>query len=238
MITVYTLAYNEELLIQFMIDHYRQRFPGCRIVVHDNMSTDNTRKIALANGCEVIPYDTQGQLQDRRLTDIKNNCWKNALTDWVLICDVDELLDINQAQLKQEQAAGINIISTKAYDMINLEDNFDIAGMKHGIKSPLVGKSLLFNKKFITAINYEPGAHICHPTGFVLYSQKMYQLYHYTAINERRTYEKCLVNGARLSPENIKNGWGVSILVTPEQNTPELIHEDYVSDRKRTVRVR
>ena len=238
MITVYTPAYNEEVLIQFMINHYRQRFPGCRIVVYDNLSTDNTVKIALANGCQVIPYDTNDQLQDRRLTDIKNNCWKNATTDWVLVCDVDELLDINEAELKQEEVAGVNMIRTDCYDMINLADNFDIAGMKYGVKSPLTGKSLLFNKKSISQINYEPGAHECHPVGTVIYSQKMYKLYHYTSINERRTYEKCLVNGVRLSPENIKNGWGVGILVTPTQNTPELIHKDYIADRKQAIRVR
>ena len=238
MITVYTPAYNEEVLIQFMINHYRQRFPGCRIVVYDNLSTDNTVKIALANGCQVIPYDTNDQLQDRRLTDIKNNCWKNATTDWVLVCDVDELLDINEAELKQEEVVGVSMIRTDCYDMINLADNFDIAGMKHGIKSPLAGKSLLFNKRLISQINYQPGAHECHQVGFVLYSKKRYKLYHYTAINERRTYEKCLVNGARLSPENIKNGWGLGILVTPTQNTPELIHEEYVSDRQKAKKVR
>src|SRR3990167_11265325 len=100
MITVYTITYNESLLIQFMIDHYRSRFPDCRIVVYDNISTDDTVKIALANGCEVIPYDTNGQIQDSHYIQIKNNCWKDAKTDWVLICDMDELLDINTAQLK------------------------------------------------------------------------------------------------------------------------------------------
>ena len=238
MITVYTITYNEEVLIQFMINHYRERFPSCHMVVYDNISTDDTIKIALDNGCEVIPYDTQNQLQDRRLLDIKNNCWKNAATDWVLICDLDELLDITETKLKKEEAAGTNMISAEAYDMINMEDNFDIAGIKYGIKSPMVGKSLLFNKKFISEINYEPGAHECHPSGTVVYSKKVYKLYHYTAINERRTYEKCLINGARLSPENIKNGWGVNILVTPQQNAPELIHEEYISDRTKAIKIR
>jgi len=32
MITVHTMAYNEEVLIQFMIDHYRSRFPKCHAV--------------------------------------------------------------------------------------------------------------------------------------------------------------------------------------------------------------
>src|SRR3989338_8384979 len=118
MITVYTLAYNEELLIQFMIDHYRTRFPGCRIVVNDNMSTDNTVKIARANGCQVIPYDTNNQIQDRRYMEIKNNCWKDAKTDWVLICDMDELLEINANQLKTEEKSGTTIVRSTFYTMV------------------------------------------------------------------------------------------------------------------------
>ena len=45
MITIYTFTYNEELLIKFMIDHYKLRFPNCKIIVYDNESTDNTKKL-------------------------------------------------------------------------------------------------------------------------------------------------------------------------------------------------
>ena len=232
-ITVYTLAYNEELLIQFMIDHYRERFPNCRIVVYDNMSIDKTAEIALANTCEVIQYDTNNQLQDRRYLEIKNNCWKNALTNWVLVCDLDELLDINTEQLKLEAAAGTSIIRSEFYDMINLEDNLDIAGIKHGVKSPIPGKSCLFNKKLISAINYEPGCHQCHPVGTIAYSKRAYQLYHYWSINENLTIAKFKIYRARLSPENLRNGWGSQYLMTPAQ-----IHEEYAQERQKAIKVR
>src|SRR3989344_7410362 len=118
MITVYTITYNEEILIQFMIDHYRERFPGCRIVVYDNMSTDNTVKIALANDCEIVPFDTHNEFQDRRHMEIKNNCWKDAKTDWVLMCDLDELVNIHEAELKIEEKLGTSMIRCEFYDMI------------------------------------------------------------------------------------------------------------------------
>ena len=44
-ITVYTIAYNEELMIPHFIAHYRKQFPNCKIVVFDNESTDNTIKV-------------------------------------------------------------------------------------------------------------------------------------------------------------------------------------------------
>lgn len=233
MITVYTLAYNEEVMIQFMIDHYRTRFPDCRIIVHNNMSTDNTVKIALDNGCEVIPYDTNNKLQDSRYLKIKNNCWKNALTDWVLVCDMDELLEINEAQLKKEENLGTSMIVCEFYDMINMEDNLNIAGMKYGVKSPIPGKFCLFNKKLISEINYEPGCHTCNPIGTIKYSNNTYKLYHYASINENVTIEKFKIYKKRLSPENIKNGWGSQYLITPEE-----IREEYAQERSKAIKVR
>jgi len=233
MITVYTLAYNEELLIQYMIDHYRSRFPGCRIVVYDNMSSDKTVTIARLNNCAVIPFETNNQYSEGRQIQIRNNCWKNAITDWVLVCDLDELLDINKKQLKAEEKLEVSIVSTETYDMINLEDNLDIAGMKYGVKSPLPGKFCLFNKKYISEINYGPGSHTCNPEGQVQYSRKAYRLYHYNSINEQATIDKFKVRAARMSPENIKNGWGIHFLMTPKQ-----IREEYAEERKKALKVR
>lgn len=233
MITVYTLTYNEELLIKFMIDHYRQRFPGCHIVVYDNYSSDNTNKIATANDCEIRLYDTNNQLQDLKFLEIKNNCWKNSLTDWVIVCDLDELLDISKAQLKAEEHSGTTVIRSKTYDMINLKDNLDIAGMKYGVASPVEGKLCLFNKKYIREMNYIPGAHACNPEGHVVYSKKFYKLYHYASINTDATIERFKARAKRLSPENLKNRWGYHYLMTPQQ-----IQEEYKEERSKAVKVR
>ena len=54
MITIYTIAYNEEVMLPFMIKWYRERFPECKIVVYDNFSTDKTEEIALSNDCQVV----------------------------------------------------------------------------------------------------------------------------------------------------------------------------------------
>lgn len=216
-----------------MIDHYRERFPGCRIVVYDNMSTDNTVKIALANGCEVIPYDTGGELQDRRYVEIKNSCWKDASTDWVLVCDLDELLDINKAELKTEENLGTSMVRCEVYDMINMENNLDIHSMKYGVRSPIPSKFFLFNRKFIREINYEPECHECNPIGTIAYSNKTYKAYHYASINENLTIEKFRLYKKRLSPENLKNGWGTQYLMTPEE-----IREEYAQERSKAIKVR
>lgn len=232
MITIYTLSYNEELLIQFMIDHYRTRFPDCHIVVYDNMSSDNTVAIAKANQCEVITYNTNNQIQDSRYVDIKNNCWKHALTDWVLVCDMDELLDIHQRDLKKEQDTGVTLVRSEGYNMVNMEDNLDIAGIKYGARTTGYDKLCLFNKKFVAEINYEPGCHKCNPVGTLSFSPHSYKLYHYIFLNENITIEKYKIYGARLSPENRRHRWSHHYLYTPEQ-----IRDKYARTRNKAIKL-
>jgi hypothetical protein len=210
MITVYTLTFNEDILMQFMIDHYRSRFPNCHIVVYDNKSTDKTVEIAKANNCEIISYDSGGTLNDRLHMDIKNSCWKNAKTDWVLVSDLDEFLDINEENLKNEEIAGTTIIKSEGWQMVNMEDNLDVRNMKHGYRNneTAYDKCMLFNKKFISAINYRPGAHSCSPVGKIKYGS-IYKMYHYKFINVDLEIAKCKLTAARLSDENRAAGWGL-----------------------------
>ncbi len=77
MITIYTMAYNEDVFLQYMINHYRSRFSNCHIVLFDNESTDNTRQIALDNNCEVKDFKTNNTIDDLKIQHLKNNCWKN-----------------------------------------------------------------------------------------------------------------------------------------------------------------
>ena len=53
MIEIFTICYNEEIILQKFINHYRTRFPNCEITIYDNMSTDNSRQIANATGYNI-----------------------------------------------------------------------------------------------------------------------------------------------------------------------------------------
>lgn len=216
MITIYTIAYNEEVFIKFMIDHYKQRFSNCHIVVYDNMSTDNTVKIAKENNCEVVQYDTNNQINDRKYLEIKNNCWKSAQTDWVLVCDMDELLEFNEADLLDEEKNGVTLIKSEGYNMVNMHDNFDLENIIHGSRCNPYDKIYAFNKKYISDIKYEPGCHKCNPFGKVKYSEKSYLLYHYKCINPDYQAQRYEMYAKRLSQENLKHNWGNHYKQNPE----------------------
>ena len=217
-ITIYVITFNEEYVLPFFIKWYRDRFPNCKIVVYDNYSTDNTVKIALENNCEVIPYDTNNQLSDSKYLEIKNNCWKNAETDWVLIADCDELLDIKLEDLN----TNCTLFKAKGYNMCNVEELSNVLDIKHGIEAEQYDKVLCFNKRYIKEINYSPGCHNCSPVGDVLYSYKTPKLLHMKFINEDYMVDRYKMFKNRMSEENIKKGWGVQYT-----NTEEIIRRDY-----------
>ena len=143
---LYALAYNEEVLIEKFILHYRDRFPNCAITIYDNQSTDRTKEIALSYGCQVMDHYTNNEIRDDLYLEIKNNCWKKANTSWVLIADADEFLDINQEQLQKEDCS---IILSKGYNMVNLEDDLIFENIKFGIRAKQYDKYYLFNKSKI-----------------------------------------------------------------------------------------
>lgn len=209
MLTIYTIAYNESLLLQFMIDHYRSRFPECHIVVYDNCSTDNTVEIATKNNCEVRVLDTNNQINDLKYLEIKNKVWKQAATDWVMICDVDELLEINEQDLKQEEHLESTIIKFEGYNMVNLADNFDLAGIKHGVRHLDYDKRYLFNKHFVQDINYRPGCHTSYPAGKIVMSEKIYPAYHYKYVNLDYMIARYRIYATRLSSANKQNFWEI-----------------------------
>lgn len=229
--TIYTITYNEELMLPYFIQHYRERFPNCNIVVYDNQSTDSTQQIAIDNDCSVVEYNTGGKLSDSAYLNIKNNCWKGQ-TDWVIVADCDEFLDISEIGVENQANDGVTIISTCAYNMVNDADNLDIWGITHGVRSTSYDKAYCFNAGKIREINYGAGAHSCSPTGLVGYSQRRYRAYHYKYINIDYMIERHKLYGSRLSDENLRKDWGTHYLYSAEQ-----IKQEFLEARKKSIKI-
>lgn len=229
MITIYGICYNEKLMLPFFIKHYRVMFPNCRIVIYDNQSTDASIQIATDNNCEVITYNTNNKLSDEMYLKIKNNCWKTALTDWVLISDIDEHLQIDQEMLANEELNGSTVISFHGYNMVNHENDLNIAGINKGFRATSYDKRYLFNKREIREINYAPGCHKAFPEGVVKLSSINYICRHYKYVNVEYMIKRHAMFAARLSPENLRAGWGGHY-----QNTEEEIRKEFQEAMDRT----
>ncbi len=212
MLTIYTITYNEELMIEFFINHYRERFPNCKIVIYDNYSTDETVNIAKKHDCEIRYFDSNNQISEAKYLKIKNHCWKESKTDWVIICDCDELINISQEQLKVEESKGSTIINFEGYDMVNLLNDIDLYKIKNGVRTKWYDKKVLFNKKHIKEINYKEGCHSCNPIGNIKYSNEIYKLFHYKYLSEDYLINRYKIFSSRLSEENKKKKWGTHYL--------------------------
>lgn len=206
MITVYTMVYNEERVIAHFVEHYRSRFPGCTILVHDNASTDRTADIARSMGCEVVAYDSGGEVNDSLLSRWKNNVWKSAATRWVLVCDADELLEIDAEKLADEERLGTTMILSEAWNMVSDCDWQSPRLVTRGVRDSFYDKTLLFNKDEIQDTGYDHGAHHVWPVGSVRYSERRYKLWHMNTMDEARAVVRQRYTAARMSAENRRLG--------------------------------
>jgi glycosyltransferase involved in cell wall biosynthesis len=204
MISIFTIAYNEEVLAEKFINHYRSRFPSCNIMVYDNLSTDATAEIFLSHGCNLLEFDTRGKINENLYLHIKNNRWKQASTDWVLVCDVDEWLDIDEQTLNNETSTLIKSCA------------FDVYEYKYEVRSPLYDKVLLFNRSKITEINYGPGCHSVHPEGIIEYSMP-YKLLHQKYLSEEYIVQRHKMYAQRVSETNIENEWAIHYFTNEEE---------------------
>jgi hypothetical protein len=221
MITIFTLCYNEQVMLPHFVSHYRSMFENPHIVIYDNVSTDSSVSIAKELGCEVRTFITGNTLSDRTYLQIKNACWKQAQTKWVLVCDMDEFCFVTDYDLSQEERDHVSIIKFKAYNMVNDKDDFNIPEIKKGVRSLSYDKLYCFDRTKIQEINYAYGSHKANPTGQVKYSRTDYNCRHYKYLNLPYMINRHAIFAKRLSDHNRKLGLGGHYLYTAEEITKE-----------------
>lgn len=194
-IDVFAISYNEEIMLPFFIEHYKKI--SNNITVIDNKSTDNSREIIKKSGCRYLSYDSNNQIRDDLYLTIKNNCWKRSTADFVIVCDIDELIEFDFDVSKY------SIINTKGYDIIGFPPS------RIGVANKMYSKHIMFNPNAIKEINYNAGCHSCSPIGNISGSIETANLLHYKYISEDYVYKRHLMYQSRLSEINKKLGWGI-----------------------------
>ena len=211
LITLYTSTYNDEIMIPHTIKWYRERFPDCRIIIGDNRSTDRTEEICRDLGCEFRPFDSGNCIPVEVGQWVKNNSWREKTTDWIMLVDCDEFVDINQIDLKREAEAGTTIIKTQGWDVYNIKDDYDVEGMNRGCRNILYDKLVCFNKKHILKMNFEVGAHAANPEGNVIFSKKIYNLMHKKYLNVDYVFKKYQESLGRIPQLHLDRGYSFEV---------------------------
>lgn len=224
-IDLHILCYNEADIIRLVLRHYKK---FCRnLYVYDNYSTDGSREIAESEGAIVSLFGDKW-FDDENNRQQKNKCWIGSDADFVICCDMDEVLYADYADTERQgpeftltdletrleiglNESGYTIWKTKGMQVMS--DNMpkhDLLEVTTGFPFSNYSKNIIFNPKEITAINYNHGSHRCEPEGNVVWSEESLYVLHYKHIGGvQRTIDRYREYQPRMSKNNRKNGWGV-----------------------------
>ena len=222
-IHAHILAYNEEKILPFTLDYYSNICE--HIFIYDNMSTDSSDEIYKKYPkVTVIKWDSNNQINEFNYLSIKNNAYKKSRehnADWVIVCDMDELVDPENLRPKLEQFINTNyaVIQCEGYNMFSekFPVNYNIPIIKQvqmGVRATNFDKSIIFRPSKVQEINYAPGSHTCNP---IFYNSdyvitKAFKLFHYKYIGLDYLIHKHHQYAERLSQYNRSHNFGAEYL--------------------------
>ena len=186
-VALYLLCHNERVLLPQTIQHYRQQVPNIKITILDNESDDGSAEIATLLGCDVISWDSGGEVDDHRFVELKNTVWKNQAVGWVIVADMDEWLCVTEKELEREARAGVTILRTLAWQIVAESERADLSdinlhaltrGFQHHNAVRSRDKQVCFRRPDIEEMNYGLGAHTANPQGHLVFSANTYVLKH------------------------------------------------------------
>lgn len=205
-IQVFAICYNEEVMLPYFLRHY-SRFCE-KITIYDNYSTDRSVEICRQNPIvEVQQYDSGNQIRDDIYLQIKNNCWKGCSADWVIVCDIDEIV------YGSDEIEDFTVISPDWWEMVSEKlptgPNQIYDEIDSGVCMNQATKCIMFRPERINDINYHPGAHGIEPIGDIkLLRSSQIKILHYKYLSLQYVIDKYKLYASRLSDINKKNSWG------------------------------
>ncbi len=177
-VEVISFTYNESLYLEQLVKWYSVKFSNLRITLFDNHSIDDTVTKAEALGCVVKSWGEKNYMSETELARLKNSCFQDGESEYFLICDVDELLDVDDNDLLQYQPS---VVQGIGYNMVgDSETTFEQIHM--GVRDTMYDKCLLFKRSDVLEINYKEGAHSSEPKflpGLEIKENLRRNLYHF-----------------------------------------------------------
>jgi hypothetical protein len=193
---------NESEMLPMYLDHYTKNFPNCKInIFMSNFPIDYSgREISLLKkyGCniktveldntekyyeDIINKEVKNYLEKEK--NFRNSIWKRSTSDWVILCDIDEILSIDSEQLEKVNSDAIEFVG---YNMIRYNKNSNFRQLTYGIKFPRYNKTCVF-KPTIEDMNFALGQHTCKPTTSKI-NKGIYKLLHYKKTDADRFFIK------------------------------------------------
>jgi len=222
-IELFLLCYNEQKMIPHALNYYT-KFCS-RITIFDNDSTDNSVELIRAfdeNIC-ILRLDSNGEHREDLLIETRNNCWKESIADYVIVCDMDEFLYdeflVEKLLLSKERKIAIPIIVGYNMRATKFPEDYTTLITKqvtHGVKDRKFDKNIIFDPKQVKNINFGPGSHRCSPEFYTKNTRDElieFKLLHYKYLDKSYLYERHQGYSKRMSSVNKENNWGYEYLL-------------------------
>jgi len=218
-IEAFIICWNEERLIRHTLNHY-SKFCN-KITLYDNFSSDNTIEVAkkFFPTITVVNWSTNHQYREDLLLKVKNNCWKYSKADYVVVCDTDELLyaeNINNVlQSMNKKKVVLPVITGYNMGSIDFPDDYSIPiyqQVKYGVRDRRFDKQIIFKRKELEEINFDPGSHSCRP---IFREKKLidevvnFKLLHFKYLSKDYLYNKHKLYNDRMSTYSLENRFGI-----------------------------
>ena len=220
-ISVFTIAYNEEKILPYFLNHYSQF--ATNIIIYDNKSSDNTVNIAknfnrTHTNVECWGYDTDNQLNDKVYLDIKHSVASRCKTEYCIIVDCDEFLYHPNIKDFINENLDVTVFQPYGFDMVSAEfpNSFQPITQTHtnGTVSDNYSKVCLFKPKQVSSYIFEMG---CHKAVFkninhqiiIPYRHPELKLLHYKNLSFRYRIQKHNEYKNRLSSFNKQTRAGI-----------------------------
>lgn len=222
-VEVFGIFWNEENIIQDFIDWYKLKLPNSKITIIDNESDDRTVEIAKNNGCNVISYSTNGFMDEQTLIGLRNNIWRNSDSEWIIIADSDEFVDITHDVLN---GADWNVVKCVGYEMFG--EGETIENLLYGCKSEGYSKASVFNKNEIESMNFAAGSHTERPNpknGYLVkFAEDRPNLYHTKWRSWDNGLNRAHILAKRRSEHSTRMGWNF------HYGLPDSTHNEYYTN--------
>jgi glycosyltransferase involved in cell wall biosynthesis len=165
-IDVYSVCHNEAEFLPYFLSHY-ETFAR-QIIVYDNHSTDSSRDI-LRSHPKVRLIEGFGQpdvFEEDDLTALRNTCWKGSDADWVIVCDIDELLHAEDLP-GELRRVGRPMVKPQGIDLVHAampEPGRRIIDTIHtGLLNDASSKPILFQPLALRETQFTGGSHAANP---------------------------------------------------------------------------
>lgn len=233
-IHAHILAWNEEKILPYTLDHYSKICE--RIFIWDNMSTDSSHEIYKKyHKVEVIKWDSGGEINELYYVKIKSLGYRETSKDcdWVVVCDCDEFLyhPNLESKLAEYKEKGINVPLISGHDMVS--ERFPEYDGKPLVEKVKIGseiydtmcKNIIFDPKLY--VSYGIGGHNFHADGVKYSEDRELKLLHYKFLGKEYVESMYKSRAERLSQFNKERKFGEHYYNVPYEYMNKMLKNNY-----------